>query len=409
MNSQLILSKAAFYSEDRINGSKVSSDSFVSIDNMLQNKNGITNSTSLPKGSLIAYSEGDILVGNIRPYLRKIWYADRKGGCSPDVLVLKAKPGTDSRFLYYSLFRDDFFKHMLKGSKGTKMPRGDKNQILRFHIPEIDFDNQKRLANVLSALDAKIEINKRINTELLAMAKTIYDYWFVQFDFPDKNGKPYKSSGGDMIWNEKLKTDIPTEWDDGTLSEIMEIVRGVTYNNDDIKNPNEPDVIPVLRATNITANSIDIDDMVYVPSKAVSDSQILNKFDILLVMSSGSKDHIGKNGFYYYDEKVAFGAFCAKLVPKHSFRYYLYSFTQSEVMLKTIRNECLGTNINNLNGSLVNGIKVVIPSKSTIDAFNRKVEPVFNKVSNNYKENLVLSSLRDWLLPMLMNGQVNVK
>jgi type I restriction enzyme S subunit len=406
MNSQLILSKAAFYSEDRINGSKVSSDSFVSIDNMLQNKNGITNSTSLPKGSLIAFAEGDILVGNIRPYLRKIWYADRKGGCSPDVLVLKAKPGTDSRFLYYSLFRDDFFKHMLKGSKGTKMPRGDKNQILRFHLPEIAFDNQKRLANVLSALDAKIEINKRINTELLAMAKTIYDYWFVQFDFPDKNGKPYKSSGGDMIWNEKLKTEIPNEWHDGTLSEIMEIVRGVTYNNDDIKSQNEPDVIPVLRATNITANSIDIDDMVYVPSKSANDSQILNKFDILLVMSSGSKDHIGKNGFYYYDEKVAFGAFCAKLVPRLSFRYYLYSFTQSEVMLKTIRNECLGTNINNLNGSLVNGIKVVLPSKSTIDSFNQIVEPVFKKVSNNYKENLVLSSLRDWLLPMLMNEQI---
>jgi type I restriction enzyme S subunit len=75
-------------------------------------------------------------------------------------------------------------------------------------------------------------------------------------------------------------------------------------------------------------------------------------------------------------------------------------------MLKTIRNECLGTNINNLNGSLVNGIKVVLPSKSTIDSFNQIVEPVFKKVSNNYKENLVLSSLRDWLLPMLMNEQI---
>ena len=408
MNKNLTLNQAALYSEDRINGSKVSNDSFVSIDNMLQNKKGITTSTTHPKGSLIAFTEGDILIGNIRPYLRKIWYADRKGGCSPDVLVLKAKPGIDPKFLYYSLFRDDFFHHMLKGSKGTKMPRGDKSQILRFHLPEIDFKQQQRVAKVLSVLDEKIEINKRINTELEAMAKTIYDYWFVQFDFPDKHNNPYKSNGGKMVWNEKLKIYIPNQWRDGTLSELMDIVRGVTYNNDDVKGKNELNVIPVLRATNITANNIDIDDMVYVPTSSASESQILNQFDILLVMSSGSKEHIGKNGFYYYDEKVAFGAFCAKLVARLNFRYYLYSFTQSEMMVKTIRNECLGTNINNLNATLVNGIKVVIPSKEIIDSFNQHVETLFKKIANNQKENLVLSSLRDWLLPILMNGQAKI-
>lgn len=403
------LNQAAFYSEDRISGSKVSNESFVSIDNMLQNKKGITTSASLPKGSLIAFEEGDILIGNIRPYLRKIWYADRKGGCSPDVLVLKAKPGIDSRFLYYALLRDDFFHHMMKGSKGTKMPRGDKNQILRFYLPEIDFDKQQGVSRVLSALDSKIEINKRINSELEAMAKTIYNYWFIQFDFPDINYNPYKSSGGKMVWNEKMKLHIPDQWRDGTLSELMDIVRGVTYNNDDVKSQNDLNVIPVLRATNITGNTIDIDDMVYVSSTSASESQILNQFDILLVMSSGSKEHIGKNGFYYYDERVAFGTFCAKLVPKNNFRYYLYSFTQSEMMVKTIRNECLGTNINNLNATLVNGIKVVIPSKDVIDSFNQEVSTLFEKVANNHKENLVLAALRDWLLPMLMNGQVKIK
>ena len=402
------LSQAAFYSEDRISGSKVSNESFVSIDNMLQNKKGITTSASLPKGSLIAFAEGDILIGNIRPYLRKIWYADRKGGCSPDVLVLKAKPGIDSRFLYYALLRDDLFHHMMKGSKGTRMPRGDKNQILRFYLPEIDFDKQQSVSRVLSALDSKIEINKRINSELEAMAKTIYNYWFAQFDFPDLNNNPYKSSGGKMVWNEKMKLHIPDQWRDGNLSELMDIVRGVTYNNDDVKNQNDLNVIPVLRATNITGNTIDIDDMVYVSSTSAGESQILNQFDILLVMSSGSKEHIGKNGFYYYDERVAFGAFCAKLVPKHNFRYYLYSFTQSEMMVKTIRNECLGTNINNLNATLVNGIKVVVPSKDVIDSFNKEVSTLFEKVANNHKENLVLAALRDWLLPLLLNGQVNI-
>ena len=193
MNSQLTLNKAAFYSEDRINGSKLSRECFVTTDSMLQNKFGITTTPVLPKGSLIAFSKGDVLVGNIRPYLKKIWYADRNGGCSPDVLVLKAKPGIDPKYLYYSLFRDDFFSHMMKGSKGTKMPRGDKNQILRFHIPEIDFNNQQQIAAVLSAFDSKINLNSSMNAELEAMAKTLYNYWFVQFDFPDKKGKPYKA------------------------------------------------------------------------------------------------------------------------------------------------------------------------------------------------------------------------
>lgn len=406
MYKQITLNQAAFYSEDRINGSKVSRNSFVTTDNLLQNKGGITGTPVLPKGSLIAFSNGDTLVGNIRPYLKKIWYADRKGGCSPDVLVFRAKPEIDSRFLYYSLFRDDFFKHMMKGSKGTKMPRGDKSQILRFHIPDIDFEDQKSISDVLYSIDAKINLNKEINVQLEGIAKLLYEYWFLQFDFPNNEGKPYKSNGGKMIWNEKLKKELPREWRDGTLSDIMDIVRGVTYNNDDVKSKDDTNVIPVLRATNINENTIDIENMVYVPKDKVDVDQILNKFDILLVMSSGSKEHIGKNGFYYFDEKIAFGAFCAKLVPKKNFDFYLYSFTQSEVMTKTIRNECLGTNINNLNGTLVNEIKVVIPSDDIVTNFNKRMRPIFDNIANNYCENLALTKLRDWLLPMLMNGQV---
>ncbi len=118
---------------------------------------------------------------------------------------------------------------------------------------------------------------------------------------------------------------------------------------------------------------------------------------------------LGKNGFYYFDKEVSFGAFCAKIVAKKDFRYYLYSYTQSEFMFATIKNECLGTNINNLNGSLVKGFKLVLPPIDLIKKFNEKVQSIYETIGNNHKQNQQLTALRDWLLPMLMNGQVTVK
>ncbi|HFM2669216.1 TPA: hypothetical protein ACG6YX_004787, partial [Escherichia coli] len=161
----------------------------------------------------------------------------------------------------------------------------------------------------------KIALNNRINTELEAMAKTLYDYWFVQFDFPDANGKPYKTSGGKMEYNATLKREIPAGWNDSILGKFIELDRGVTYSKEDVRTQDDKDTIGILRATNVTGNNVDIDDLVFIPSSRVNVNQMLNKFDILIVMSSGSKEHVGKNGVYYFEKKHAFGAFCSKITP----------------------------------------------------------------------------------------------
>lgn len=194
----------------------------------------------------------------------------------------------------------------------------------------------------------------------------------------------------------------------GVLDDIAKIVRGVSYSKHDIKTLNDENVTPVLRATNITGNVIDLENMVYVPDEFVSEKQLMNKNDVLITMSSGSKNHIGKNGMFYFDKKVAFGAFCAKLEAKESFQFFLKSYMQSEFISETIKKECLGTSINNLNGSLVKGFRLVKPSDDVLDSFNKKMKPIHNKIGNNQKENQKLAALRDWLLPMLMNGQVTV-
>lgn len=312
-----------------------------------------------------------------------------------------------AKWLYYYLQSPHAITHIkryLNGAVQKFLPLG----ALR-NFPVLEFDkNGNKIIKVLSDLDAKIELNNRINRELEAMAKTLYDYWFVQFDFPNEQGKPYKSSGGKMVYNSELKREIPEGWENGTLGDISDLVRGVTYDASDIKEENDYDVIPILRATNISGNVIDLDNMVFVPKQNVSANQVLNKFDILITMSSGSKDHIGKNGFFYFDKEVAFGAFCAKIVAKDKYRFYVYSYTQSDFMFSTIKNECLGTNINNLNGSLVKGFKIVIPPVDLVEKFNNEVLSIYEMIGNNHKQNQRLSELRDWLLPMLMNGQVTV-
>lgn len=320
-------------------------------------------------------------------------------------LFIKDFKGNHPRYIYYlieNLKLNDW-------KSGSGVPTLNRNHLHPLEIKaHIDLKEQKQIAKVLSDLDAKIEVNNKINAALEALAKTIYDYWFVQFDFPDTNGKPYKSSGGKMVYNDELKRNIPEGWKKGVLDDIAKIVRGVSYSKHDIKTLNDENVTPVLRATNITGNVIDLENMVYVPDEFVSEKQLMNKNDVLITMSSGSKNHIGKNGMFYFDKKVAFGAFCAKLEAKESFQFFLKSYMQSEFISETIKKECLGTSINNLNGSLVKGFRLVKPSDDVLDSFNKKMKPIHNKIGNNQKENQKLAALRDWLLPMLMNGQVTV-
>jgi type I restriction enzyme S subunit len=162
------LKTAALYSSKRGTSKDLDVETYISTDNLLQNKKGVTTATGLPPNgsSFPKYEIGDILISNIRPYLKKIWFANRGGTCSADVLVLSALEEYLPKYLYYSLFRDEFFDHAMKGAKGTKMPRGDKNQILEFEISELPYNDQEIIVKILSTIDDKIVLNEKINDNL---------------------------------------------------------------------------------------------------------------------------------------------------------------------------------------------------------------------------------------------------
>ncbi|GAL74321.1 type I restriction-modification system specificity subunit S [Nonlabens ulvanivorans] len=295
-----VLKEVAVYSKSRIDLDNISIKNYVTTDNLLQNKSGKTDATKLPKqtsDSVTRFDQDDILIGNIRPYLKKIWFAKYSGGSSTDVLTLKVKKNNHPEFIFYSLFRDEFFEHMMNGSKGTKMPRGDKNQVLEFPVPDFDFETQKHIAKVLSDFDAKIEVNNQINQQLEAMAKTLYDYWFVQFDFPfdfaqdkpDENGKPYKSAGGTMVYNKELKREIPDGWEVGSLSSWIKNDKSGDWGGKESEQGNYVNKVSCIRGADL--NGLNGKGDVKAPTRYVLEKnshKLLEVGDFIIEISGGS-------------------------------------------------------------------------------------------------------------------------
>ena len=333
---------------------------------------------------------------------------------------LRGGQNLDNQFLRYLIGSPKFTRHIQSITTGSLVPHISSRQIKDFAFVRPPLAKQRRIAAVLGALDAKIELNNRINAELEGMAKLLYDYWFVQFDFPMSaaqaaalgkphlTGHPYRASGGKMIFCQEMKRNIPEGWKAGDLSELCSTVRGVTYSKSDVRSSTDENIIPILRATNVNNGVVDLSDLVFVTDDMPSEDQFLDKFDILIVMSSGSKAHVGKNALYHHHRKVAFGAFCSKIAAKKACQFFVSVYLQTNAFKKYISNVCLGTNINNLTNGHITGHRLVIPLRDQLLEFENMVTSFFEKIACNHQQNQELTQLRDWLQPMLMNGQVTV-
>ena len=322
--------------------------------------------------------------------------------------LISCNESLNKDFAYYLFMTQSVRQQISRSASGTKVKHTSPEKIYDVQVDIPKIQTQKNIAIFLSSLDKKIQINNQINQELEAMAKTLYNYWFVQFDFPDQNGKPYKSSGGKMVYHPELKREIPEGWGVEKLGELIEIERGVTYSKSDIVEKTTKDAIGVLRATNITGNVMDLNDLVYLTKDKINNKQIIKQNEILIVMSSGSKEHLGKNAINYYEEVIGFGAFCSKIVPQ-KYSAFINTFLQSSEFKGYLLKQSMGTNINNLTNSDMLDCRIILPNEEILDKFENIVEKNIRLISNNYIQNQELTQLRDWLLPMLMNGQVKVE
>ena len=394
---------------DKISSSSISLDSYVTTDSLLQNKRGREGALNLPPVpcTLTHYRQGDVLVANIRPYLKKVWYADSEGGCSSDVLVFRAKNGHCTSFLYTVLMQDSFFEYAMLGSKGSKMPRGDKDQIMRYELPTFTPMEEENIGNMMVDIMAKINVNRQINDNLEAMARQLYDYWFVQFDFPNEEGKPYKSSGGAMVWNEKLKHEIPQKWSDCVLGDyIGRITNGLNpRKNFVLGNGNNYYVtIRSLVGTTIDWNNCDrCDDEAL--SKINSRSQ-LQIGDIIFsaIGTIGRTYYILEEPTNWNISETSFTLRAKENVPNDFFYGMLRS---NEIQIKADK-AAMGSTLRCLvMDSLCSLQYIEIPSYM-MKLFAAKVSPLYRQIHRNNKEISELTKQRDELLPLLMNGQASV-
>jgi type I restriction enzyme S subunit len=294
--------------------------------------------------------------------------------------ILKANIENNTKYLYYNFNRIKFEPYVT----GSAQPKLNKENLLNIYTYVHEKQEQEKIASVLSALDSKIELNNRINAELEALAKTIYDYWFVQFDFADKNGKPYKSSSGKMVWNDELKREIPEGWEVKDLGSYASIKKGVL----------------------ITEKTADVNGKIKVVSAGIDYSYFHSEANYpentITISASGASA-----GYINFWREPIFACDCTTVRGKNTadtLQILGFLKMRQEFIYKQAR----GSAQPHVYPKDIEGLSYPIAPTSLVEKYGELVVSGNQQIAINLKQNQLLVSLRDWLLPMLMNGQIKV-
>lgn len=370
------LGDICFYAKGKVDVTELTEKNYISTENMLSNKGGVTTASSLPRTvQTQQYQQYDTLVSNIRPYFKKIWFAESDGGCSNDVLVLRAKEGIDAKFLYYVLADDAFFDYSNATSKGTKMPRGDKNAIMQYPVPAFDLETQQKIAGILSDIDDKIELNRQINDNLQQQVQLLYEDFVTTID------------------------EIPI-----AISEVIDVRDGTHDSPKPLQSG-----YPLVTSKHLFSFGVDVIS----PNKIsesdynkVNERSKVDTNDILLSM-------IGTVGLVslIIEEKINFaiknvGLFKTSKCPQY--KYYLLCYLKSKKTARHIEKRLAGSTQKYISLTELRKMPITIPNAVDINKFNDLVTPLFTLIIDNVKENKVLTAIRDRLLPKLISGKLSV-
>lgn len=384
------------YSTAKVSITEINEDNYISTENMLPNKNGVVKSSGLPTvASVTRYFTDNVLVSNIRPYFKKIWCADREGGCSNDVLVfvVKDKRILDSRFLFYCLSNDEFFNYVMAGAKGTKMPRGDKGAILKYpvHLPTLS--EQKAIAATLSALDDMIELNNQINKTLEEMAQAIFKSWFVDYE-PFKDGEFEESELGL----------IPKGWRVGKLSDVGEIIGGGTPSK------SKPEYYSEIGIPWITPKDLSINKNKYISRGEIDISELGLRESNARLMPKGTVLFSSRAPIGYIaiaKNAVTTNQGFKSVVPFENISSeYIYLLLKNSI--NEIESRATGSTFKEISGGEMKKVPIILPPKEIIRKFNEIATTLGKTQASLEDENNILMSIRDTLLPKLMSGEIRV-
>lgn len=376
------LSDICDYAKGKINVSVLDEDTYISTENMMPNKGGITGASSLPTvAQTQSFSAGDVLVSNIRPYFKKIWFAEFDGGCSNDVLVFRAKEGVSKRFLYYVLADDTFFNYSMATSKGTKMPRGDKAAIMKYQVPDFTYEEQEKIAGLLEALDKKIQLNAEINENLEEQARSIFQSWFID----------YEPFGGAA----------PSDWFPSTLGQVA-IMKTDSWSP--AKNPGV-----VVEHYSIPAFDEKHYPVFEIASEIKSNKYILTPESVMISKLNPDTKRIWRP-VCLSEYPVCSTEFIVYEAKKNGQRDYIYSLIDSIPFFNHLCSHTTGSTNSRQRATPKTTLEFsfLLPPDSVIEEFCHIVTPMYDLITSNIVENQSLAKTRDSLLPRLMSGELDV-
>ena len=323
----------------------------------------------------------------------------------------RLRPVSDKAYPKYMamFFRGDYFRKTVT-NKAVMTLRASFNEDtfndISVVLPPIEV--QRFVGDLFYDIECHSRNNNAICASLEAMTKLLYDYWFVQFDFPDENGGPYKSSGGKMIWNDELKREIPEGWEVTRLGDLISYNRGVSYTGNDMCDSGTP----IISLASIDRAGRYIPDGIKYYNQEYPSSKVLQPYDLVMANTDMTQERavMGKIIFVpdIFDGDILSTHHITKITISDELKSYLMMTTQTDWFHKYIKGFSSGTNVLGMDMVGFEDYMLLCPSQKILLRFNRIIYDIYANIFETYKENFELASLRDYLLPMLMNGQVKV-
>ena len=346
---------------------------------------------------------GDILYSVVGSFGKPVFIDfDKRFVFQRHIAILKPNDKINSRYLYYVMLNPDFYYIADKMAIGAAQRTITLNSLRNTTVNLHDIAMQNAIVDVLSCIDKKIQCNNKINDNLQHQLKLLYDYWFTQFDFPDENGKPYRASGGTMVWCDALHQNIPVNWNISSLGEICSFKNGINYEKDEIGNKQ----YKIVNVRNITASQMLLDP---------------NSFDTITLSDKKADKYLIEANDFLIARSGSPGAtrlLIPSTIPTIYCGFIICCSTSCELKnyialtLKKLEiandTKSSGSILKNVSQDTLKEIMLCIPQSKVLDSFNSKANSIIQAMQVTIEENNTLTALRDWLLPMLMNGQATI-
>lgn len=383
---------------------------FITISNITgQNKLSFEDTMFVPESYYNGLNEnkkakkGDILYSVVGSFGKPVYVDfDKQMVFQRHIAILRPKRNVNARFIYYTMLNPQFYKLVDKLAIGCSQRTVTLDTLRNIEVNLPDKDIQDKMVGILSLIDEKIDINNNVNDNLEQQLMLLYDYWFTQFDFPDNDGNPYQTSGGKMVWNDTLKCNIPENWK--VQSVISNCLSSIIKPGVEIFNTKTYLATADVKGTSISTGTIvDYDGR---ESRANMQPSI-NSVWFAKMKNSIKHLYLNKEMQPIISSSILSTGFCGLQCNEISFEY-IASYVSNAYF--EIHKDMLahGATQEAVNNDDLAGVHIIIPEDTVLRAYHETTQAIYAQISKNICENQELVKLRDWLLPMLMNGQATI-